>query len=687
MDKCSSTQSLAHSAALHDHSLFRGSMAGLIAQGFIDDLLNRTDIVEVVSSRVQLKKSGKNYTACCPFHHEKTPSFSVSPAKGIYKCFGCGKAGNSVNFIMEHEHLGYVDALKYLGRKFGIEVQDKEETQAEAENRLRSESILAVTQFASEFYQKSLWETDQGISIGIGYFKERGFTSETIKKFSLGWAPGGRDSMSSAAQKAGYKKEYLVDSGLSVEREAGKDVVDRFYERVMFPIHSISGRVIAFGGRTLRSDKNIAKYINSPETEIYVKSKSLYGIYQAKSSIAKLQKCYLVEGYTDVISFHQAGVENVVASSGTSLTTEQIRLVKRFTPEVAVLYDGDPAGIKASLRGIDMLLEEGLRVKVVLFPDGEDPDSFARKKGPQALRKFLDESEEDFIAFKTRLLSDDTKKDPLKRAQLISEVVASISVIPDAISRAVYIEECSQRLNIAEEILSDEVKKLRKKKQYGAYGQTTESRSEPGMPKYFPPLETGEKIPEFITGTYCEPAEKELLYYLIRHGESNLYGTESQNDPTSPEAKVAISVSQFILNELQNDDLELQNLVYKKIFDEYYKIREKGQEYIQKYFINHPDPQIVQVILDILHQEHSLTVKIFVESVTPEEQMLPVVVPKSILIYKAKITAIAYQEICNKLADAEKSGDAQIQNELMEQVQILMHIRNSFSKELKRLTI
>lgn len=659
----------------------------MISKDTIDRILDAAQIVDVVSDFVALRRRGANYTACCPFHHEKTPSFSVSPAKGIYKCFGCGKAGNSVNFIMEHEHLGYVDALKYLGRKFGIEVQDKEETQAEAENRLRSESILAVTQFASEFYQKSLWETDQGISIGIGYFKERGFTSETIKKFSLGWAPGGRDSMSSAAQKAGYKKEYLVDSGLSVEREAGKDVVDRFYERVMFPIHSISGRVIAFGGRTLRSDKNIAKYINSPETEIYVKSKSLYGIYQAKSSIAKLQKCYLVEGYTDVISFHQAGVENVVASSGTSLTTEQIRLVKRFTPEVAVLYDGDPAGIKASLRGIDMLLEEGLRVKVVLFPDGEDPDSFARKKGPQALRKFLDESEEDFIAFKTRLLSDDTKKDPLKRAQLISEVVASISVIPDAISRAVYIEECSQRLNIAEEILSDEVKKLRKKKQYGAYGQTTESRSEPGMPKYFPPLETGEKIPEFITGTYCEPAEKELLYYLIRHGESNLYGTESQNDPTSPEAKVAISVSQFILNELQNDDLELQNLVYKKIFDEYYKIREKGQEYIQKHFINHPDPQIVQVILDILHQEHSLTVKIFVESVTPEEQMLPVVVPKSILIYKAKITAIAYQEICNKLADAEKSGDSQIQNELMEQVQILMHIRNSFSKELKRLTI
>lgn len=659
----------------------------MISKDTIERIVDAAEIVDVISDFVALKRRGANYTACCPFHHEKTPSFSVSPSKGIFKCFGCGKAGNAVNFVMEHEHMGYVEALKYLGRKYGIEVQDKDETEEDARNRLKSESIMAVTQFASEFYQKSLWETDQGISIGLGYFKGRGFDNEIIKKFSLGWAPSGRDTLSNAALKAGYKKEYLVSSGLSVERDSGKDVADRFYERVMFPIHSISGRVIAFGGRTLRTDKAIAKYINSPETEIYIKSKSLYGIFQAKSSIAKLQKCYLVEGYTDVISFHKAGVENVVASSGTSLTTEQIRLIKRFAPEVSVLYDGDPAGIKASLRGIDMLLEEGLRVKVVLFPEGEDPDSFANKKGSEELKRFLQESEEDFIAFKTRLLSGETKKDPLKRAQLISEVVSSIAVIPDAISRAVYIEECSLRLNISEEILTDEVKKIRKKKQYGAYGQLVTDKPEPGMPQYFPPLETGEKLPGFITETYCEPAEKELLYYLLKFGEYKLYGTDNSDQTEDNHEKITISVSQFILNELQNDELELHNLIYKKIFDEYYKVREYGQEHIQKHFINHTDPEIVNVVLDLLHQEHSLTIKIFVESVTPEEQMLSVVVPKSILIYKAKITAIAYQEVCSRLAEAETAKDSQLQSQLLEQVQVLMHIRNSFSKELKRLTI
>ncbi|MFA6771000.1 MAG: DNA primase, partial [Bacteroidales bacterium] len=542
----------------------------------------------------------------------------------------------------------------------------------------------AVTQFATTFYSKTLWETDEGISVGLSYFKERGFSLEIIKKFELGWAPSGRDgheTFSSVAQKAGYKREFLIASGLSIERESNKELVDRFYERVMFPITSISGRIIAFGGRTLRTDKAIAKYINSPETEIYIKSRSLYGIFQAKSAITKQQKCYLVEGYTDVLSFHQNGVENVVSSSGTSLTTDQIRLIKRFAPEVTVLYDGDAAGIKASLRGIDMLLEEGLRVKVVLFSDGDDPDSFARKNGPQALREFLEESQEDFIAFKTRVLQDDTKKDPLKRAQLISEVVSSIAVIPDAISRAVYIEECSVQLNISEEILSDEINKIRQKKKYGAHGSSySKPDRELGAPRYFPPLETGEKLPEFITGTYCEPAEKELLYYLIKFGESPLYGANQEELGN-------VTVSQFILTELQNDDLELQNLLYKKIFDQYYQEKERGQEHIQKHFINHRDPDIVKVILDILYQEHSLTIKVFVESMTPEEQMLSIVVPKSILIFKAKITAIAYQNICNQLSSAEKEKDQEKQKELMEQIQILMHIRNSFSKELNRLTI
>lgn len=331
-----------------------------------------------------------------------------------------------------------------------------------------------------------------------------------------------------------------------------------------------------------------------------------------------------------------------------------------------------------------MLLEEGLRVKVVLFVDGEDPDSYARKNGPEALRKFLEESQEDFIAFKARVLSAETKKDPLKRAQLISEVVASIAVIPDAISRAVYIEESSVQLNISEEILSDEINKLRRKKQYGAYGATPSYNvqgRELGTPRFFPPLETGEKLPDFITETYCEPAEKELLYYLIKFGESPLYGIEDQQTLGTS------TVSQFVLTELQNDDLELQNLVYKQIFDEYYQEKEKGQEHIQKHFTNHTDPHVVKTILDILYQEHSLTIKVFIESMTPEEQMLSIVVPKAILVFKAKITAIAYQNICNLLATAEKDNDAEKQKELMQQVQVLMHIRNSFSKALNRLTI
>ncbi len=656
------------------------SFTVMISKETIEKILDAAQIVDVVGDFVALRRRGANYMACCPFHHEKTPSFSVSPSKGIFKCFGCGKAGNSVNFVMEHEQLGYVDALRFLGRKYSIEIADREETEQDAQNRLRSESLLAVTQFAQEFYTNSLWNTDQGVAVGLSYFKERGFDEALIKKFMLGWAPSGRDSLSKAALKAGYKKEFLIAAGLSIERDSDKELIDRFYDRVIFPVHSISGRAIAFGGRTLRADKTVAKYINSPETEIYVKSRTLYGIFFAKSSITKLQKCYLVEGYTDVLAFHKSGVDNVVASSGTSLTTEQIRLIKRFAPEVVVLYDGDAAGIKASLRGIDMLLEEGLRIKVVLFPDGEDPDSFARKNSPEVLKQFLEESQEDFIAFKTRVLSAETKKDPIKRAQLIQEVVSSIAVIPDAISRAVYIEECSTRLNISEDILSTEVKVLRKKRLYGTYSSEFAPAPEPGVPLYFPTLETGERLPEFITNTYCEPAEKELLYYLIKFGEHPLYGADEEN-PGS------VTVSQFILTELSNDDLELQNLIYKNIFDEYYLVKEIGQQEIQKHFINHRNQDFVNVVLDLLHQEHNLTIKQFVAEIPPEEHLLSTMVPKSILIYKAKITAIAYQNLCKDLSLAEKDKDSIRQNELMEQLQILMHIRNSFSKELKRLTI
>lgn len=652
----------------------------MISKNIIDKVLDTAQIVEVISDFVALKRRGANYTACCPFHNEKTPSFSVSPSKGIFKCFGCGKAGNVVNFVMEHEQLTYVEAIKFLGKKYGIEITEKEETQEDIQNRLKHESLLNVSEFARNFYLKELWESQKGIAIGLSYFKERGFSDETIKKFQLGWAPEGRNTFSEAATKAGYKKEFIVGTGLGIERENSSEIIDRFYDRVMFPVHSVSGRVIAFGGRTLRTDKSVAKYINSPESEIYLKSRSLYGIYFAKSAITRTQKCYLVEGYTDVISLHQAGVENVVASSGTSLTVDQIRLIKRFTPLVTVLYDGDAAGIKASIRGIDMLLEEGLQVKVVLFPEGEDPDSFARKRGALELEKFLSNSEEDFITFKTKLLSDEAKRDPVKRVQLINDVVGSIAVIPDAINRSVYIEECSRRLNISEAILAQEVRKLRKKRQYGVYSTDSADTRVPGTPEYFPDLNTGEQLPSFVSNIYCEPAEKEILYYLIKFGKNELYSKTGEDE-------LSITVAQFILSELQNDDLEIQNLVYKNIFDEYFLVKDADNEEIRKHFINHQNSEIVNVVTNLLYNEHSLTVKQFRNSLTPEENVLTETVPKTILLFKAKITSAAMQNLNIELEKSQKTGDSGSMEQYLKQLQILNNIRNSFSKELNRLTL
>jgi DNA primase len=652
----------------------------MISKTTIARILDSAQIVDVISDFVSLRRRGANYIACCPFHNEKTPSFSVSPSKGIYKCFGCGKAGNAVNFIMEHEHLAYVDALKFLGRKFGIEVEEREESEEEVQQRLKSESLLVVSEFARDFYVNALWNSQKGRSVGLSYFKERGFSEETIKKFQLGWASEGREgSMSAAAVRAGYKKEYIVSSGLGVEREQTGELADRFYERAMFPIHSLTGRVIAFGGRTLRTDKNIAKYINSPETEIYNKSRTLYGLFFAKSAISRLQKCYLVEGYTDVISMVQAGIENVVASSGTSLTSEQVRLIRRFSPNVTILYDSDPAGIKASLRGIDMLLEEGLQVKVVLFPEGEDPDSYAKNNSPAQLVDYLNSSERDFIEFKIELLSEEAEKDPIKRRQLINEVVTSISVIPDAITRAVYIEECSIKLRFDQNLLAREVNKLRKVRlPHSSYGKENEIKETLPLAQ-IPDIDTGDRLPVFIKNIYYEPAERELLYYLLKFGEYPLYGAEE--GAISP-----IKVSQFILNELQTDDLEFQNLLYKNMFEEYYKVKELSQEDIQRHFTGHPDPDVVTLTTSILIQEHSLNIKQFLQSLIPEERVLSIVVPKAIMVYKAKITSIAYQEMWDLLKKTPADNEER-QKELMKNMQTLLTVRNELSKELNRLTI
>ncbi len=701
----------------------------MIDKATIDKILDTVEIVDVISDFVSLKRRGANYIACCPFHNEKTPSFSVSPSKGIFKCFGCGKAGSAVSFVMEHEHLSYTEAIKYLGKKYGIEVNEREESAEDVAQRLKYESLLVVSELAQQYYSETLFNTEIGKAVGLSYFHQaRGFSEETIKKFGLGYAPDAKnlphnfaakekiETFSAYAQKKGYKKEFLIGAGLSIERTGG-DLVDKFYDRVMFPIHSISGRVIAFGGRTLRTEKEVAKYVNSPETEIYHKSRSLYGIYFAKSAIAKLQKCYLVEGYTDVISLHQAGVENVVASSGTSLTTDQIRLIKRFTNKVTVLYDGDPAGIKASLRGIDMLLEEGMEVKVILFPEGHDPDSYARSHRGDEIVDFFEKAERDFIEFKYELLAKDIAKDPLRRADLIKEIVRTISLIPDQITRSVYIEETARKLDVKQEILVQEVGKTRRAHiESGEYerrrAKEREERKEamlksspsPGGSPYEdvpPPAEEdfySDNVREEdtyliatdkrdITAPILETSEREIIYYLVKFGEYKihfqggmLYGANT--------SVMDITVAQYISAELASDDLELINPLYKRLYDLYFQIQseEAGQEKIQKRFIYHPDTSISKAFLDIVYQEHTINVKEYVKSMIPEETLLNFNVPKSILVYKSKVTEYTCQLIMKQLEKAQKEGNSELQLQFMKQIKILMQVKTQFSKELNRLT-
>ena len=664
----------------------------MIDRVVIDHIIETAQIIDVVGEYVTLKRRGANYIACCPFHNEKTPSFSVSPSKGIFKCFGCGEAGNVVGFVMKHENMSYVEALKHLGKKYGIQVEEKEEDPQAQSNRIKHEAMMSVSAFAQKFYTEELWETPMGKAVGLSYFRERGFSDDTIRKFQLGFAPNTRDPFSKRALDAGHPQDILIDTGLSVLREAEEDrparLVDRFYDRVLFPIHSLSGRVIAFGGRILRTDKNLAKYINSPESDIYSKKRSLYGLFFAKQAITREQKCYLVEGYTDVISLYQAGIENVVASSGTSLTTEQIQLIKRFAPQVTLLYDGDAAGIKASLRGMDMLLEAGLNIKVVLFPQGEDPDSYARSHSREEIREFLTSAEQDFISFKTQILSKDVSSDPLGRAQLINEVVLSISVIPDAITRMVYIKDCARRLNVEESLLTQEVTKLRRKRIFGSYNQANAPNApQMGFDAGRDAGPTQPPLPSFVTQTFCETAEKELIYYLLKFGQRRVFsrgdGEQGQQD---------ITVAQYITAELRNDELEFQNLMYKGIFDEYSQLflqseEENGEPEAQKYFINHPDIAVAEMVLELLDEGYQLTIKHYRDALEPEELQLPRVVPKAVLVYKSKIIGEAYNRLCTHMEGAQKKQDQAEMNALLEQLRILSRIRNAFSRELKRLTL
>ena len=544
----------------------------------VQKILDTADIVDVVSDFVHLKRRGAGYIGLCPFHNERTPSFSVSKSKGICKCFSCGKGGSPVNFLMELEQLSYYDALRYLAKKYHIEIKEHEMTEKEREEATERESMLAVSEFALQHFEHNLTETEDGRAIGLSYFYERGINEASIKKFRLGYSLDKRDDLLTAAKTKGYNEKYLVGTGLCIQNEGGR-TYDRFKGRVMYPIFGVSGKVLAFGGRTLRKDKDVAKYVNSPESIIYRKSYELYGLYQAKQAIVKKDKCILVEGYMDVISMSQSGVENVVASSGTSLTEGQIRMIHRFTENVTVIYDSDPAGIKASLRGIDMLLAEGLNIKVMLLPEGEDPDSFAQSHSTSELEEYLASHEQDFIEFKTAILLQGADNDPIQRSKAITDIVRSISVIPDDITRALYVKECSRRLEIDEKLLTRQVAKkmadrIEKEAQQRQRQVAKQSFNEDGeTPTTI--IEDNQQIEQSVTPitelistsnnaniAYLEPYEREVLRYVLRYGMLTLCEECDEGGNMIP-----LNVLDYVVRELNVDDIKFSNDRYAKVFD------------------------------------------------------------------------------------------------------------------------
>ncbi|RWY55743.1 DNA primase [Mucilaginibacter gilvus] len=562
----------------------------MITKPTIDRIMEATDIVEVIGEFVQLKKRGANYVGLSPFANERTPSFTVSPAKGIFKDFSTGKGGSAITFLMELEKFTYPEALKWLAKKYGIEVEETEMSAEDKAEDNRRESLMIVSGYAAKYFHESLLDTDEGQSIGLSYFKERGFTNDTIKKFELGYSPDQWEAFSASAIRNGYQEEFLVESGLSVKRDNGT-LYDRYRGRVMFPIHSFTGRVIAFGGRTLKTDKAVPKYVNSPESEIYHKSNILYGLYFAKKSIREEDNCYLVEGYADVLSVSQAGIENVVASSGTSLTVEQIKLINRFTKNITILYDGDAAGIKASLRGLDMILEQGLNVKVVSFPDGHDPDSYVRKLGTNAFKKHIEENKKDFILYKTSLLLKDAGGDPIKKADVIREVVESIAKIPDSIKASVFIKECSHIMQIDERALLSELNKMRMakaKKDHQQNANRQQPQEMPDEPHFFDePVE--EKKKEIDT------QEKEIIRLLLLYGNKMIDWDGIANTYIGP----------FMIVEL--NDVEFEEPSCRQFVEIYQKEMENGALPDEQHFIHHPDKAIVDLVVTLLATKYTLS--------------------------------------------------------------------------------
>ena len=674
----------------------------MIPHETVDRILDTAQIADVVGDFVTLKKRGANYIACCPFHNEKTPSFYVSPAKGIYKCFGCGKSGTAVGFVMEHESLSYVEALKYLAKKYHIEVVEKEESAEEIAQKQRNESLLLVSEYAGKFFRESL-QTQEGQVVGYQYFRSRGLEDQTIRKYGLGWAPSDRKALAGAARAAGYKEEFLTETGLCIKYDDGR-LVDRFFDRVIFPIHSVSGRVIAFGGRTLKTDKSVAKYVNSPSTEIYDKSRSLYGIYFAKNEMARQDKCILVEGYLDVLSMHQLGITNVVASSGTSLTVEQIRLIRKFTTNVTIIYDGDSAGIKAALRGIGLVLKEGLNVKVVLLPEGQDPDDFARKHTLEEVQDYIARNEQDFISFKTDLLLGEAGSDPLKRANLINDVADTIALIPDAVVRAVYVRTCAAKFEIDESILADRVSRSRtdmiiaekeqkdreqdraaRQLERGNVSQPGDVPPPPVEEDYGVPVETPPAIlPEtgglVMNVPYLQPCERELLGFILEEGCTEL---DFDRDSKFYIEGESVTVAEFIDGILADDDAEFANEPYRKVYEEYFRMYDEGmsQAQIQSRLLNSMDDVVSAVAKDLLIEKYQITVKNYEQSLTAVSTRLIQFIPKSLLAYQCRKVELILKDMMKEL---ETTTDPEKQMELLTKIGDYNKARTRLNNELGR---
>ena len=576
----------------------------MIKKETIEKVLDTARIEEVVGDFVDLKKRGTSLIGNCPFHNEKTPSFHVSVSKGIYKCFGCGAGGDSLKFVMEHEKYPYPEAIRYLANKYNIPIEEVERSPEQMAAQDKRESLYVLNQWASKFFKEQLWETDLGRSIGLSYFLERGYREDIIKKFDLGYSPEAWNGLTDRAQEEGFSKEYLVDIGLAIEKD-DKSIYDRFRGRVIFPIHNLTGRVIGFGGRTLKTEKTVPKYVNSPESEIYHKSNVLYGLHLAKKAIMDHDVCYLVEGYADVLSCHQAGVENVVSSSGTSLTSGQIKLISRYTKQVVILYDGDAAGIKASLRGTDMLLEEGLNVKVLLFPDGNDPDSYIQKFGASAFHEYLKNNQEDFVFYKTNILLKDTNGDPIKRAEVIREVVQSIALIPDEIKVSVYIKQCSGLLDIEERVLLTELNKIRLDKAKAKdRKEATQSAAAaaPALDEFIPAemlaamQAEGIALPEAPKQISSEILmERELVRVLLNYGRE-LVTWEGDGD---------IPVAPFLLASLE--DVDLVDSACKLIVDEFKKQALDYQVPEAKFFFSNSNSEVATLAVDSLASKYDIS--------------------------------------------------------------------------------